>query len=336
MQDQDLSKIKKLLLAVLVFIIYGTIGYMLLENLRFVDALLRVTLLSSTLGFSEATSQSDAGKLYTISLVICGVSVIVYATSMFVRSIIEGEVSGSWKRKMVENKLRKLNDHIILCGFGRVGRQIAEELKTEKADVVVIDKDDKSDECSKNGLIFIKGDISASDDTLAKAGVEKAKTLIIAFGRDSDCLAGAVTAKALNPDLYIVARASDKQAEERLTRVGVNRVAMPSYIGGYHMATMALRPSVVDFIDLVIDSKHKELQVEEFLIEPTSPLVGKDVHEYFRDKKSGVVLLAVQRKNGDGFVRPAGGTQVKEGDRLILMGTINQLESLIDRVMKKE
>ncbi len=331
MPQKHLDQIKILILVVCIFITAGSSGYIYLEGLSPTDAVLRTLLTFSTLGYSEATTQSDVGKWFTIALILVGVGVIVYATSGFVRAVIEGEISGSWKRHMVHKRLDHLKDHIIVCGFGRVGRQVAEELAAEDEKVVVIDKNDKSSECEKLGYVFVQGDVSASDEVLTRAGITRARTIIIAIGTDSESLAASVNARALNPDIFIVARATNAQAESRLLRIGANRVAMPAFIGGYHMATMALRPTVVDFLDLVIDSKHGELQIEELEVEHHSKLVGERVMEKFANKRSGVACLAMKRKGSAGFARPTATMQVEAGDKLILMGTLQQLDTLLGR-----
>lgn len=331
MHHRQIDRVKALFFMVVVFIVYGTAGYMMLEGLSFTDSLLRVALTFSTLGYGEVTTQSEVGKWFTIILIAVGLSVIVYSVSTFARLIIEGEISGTWKKKMMEKHLSKYKEHIIICGFGRVGKQIAEEVSAENIQMVVIDNEDKSLECHKLGYEFMHGDVTM-DDTLTKANITNAKTLIIAIGNDSECLACAVTARALNPALYIVARASTKHAAERLERVGVNKIALPAYIGGYHMASMALRPSVVDFIDLIIDSKHEELQIEELVIDKDNPANGHTINEFFQGGSGSPTVLAIQHKDGTRFLRPAGSKQIQTGDRIILMGTVHQLDDLIKRI----
>ncbi len=331
MPKRHIDQIKMLISLVCVFIIGGSLGYMYLEKLTFTDALLRTLLTFSTLGYGEATTQGFVGKWFTIGLVAVGVGVIVYATSTFVRAVIEGEISGSWRHVVQKHKLAKLTDHAIVVGFGRVGRQVAEELKAEDQTVVVIDKNDKSAECAELGLEFIQGDVCISDDSYISAGLNDAKVVVIAIGADSESLSASVTARALDPDIFIVSRATSKQAENRLFRIGVNRVALPAYIGGYHMATMALRPSVVDFLDLLTDSKREELQIEELFIEKDNTFIGQKVFDHFGSHRGTVALLAMRRKGQTGFLRPTGTTQIELGDQLILMGTSHQLDRLLRR-----
>ncbi len=329
MSDQTLHKLKPLLLLVIALMLLGTVGFMYLDSLAFTDALLRVILLFSTLGFSEATTQTLAAKWFTIVLAFGGLSVIVYTASTFFSAVIEGELRGSWNKRMTDRKLTSLQDHIIICGFGRVGRQVAEEMAAEGLAVVIVDREDRSDECVPLGYLFLQGDAATHDDVLKKARIDTARAVIITMGHDSESLATAVTARALNPDVFIVARAATKQAESRLNRVGVDRVALPAQIGGYHMATMALRPSVVDFLDLLIDSKRGQLQIEQFEVNPGSGLIGGKVSDFFSPQQNAIVVLALYRAQGSTFLRPTVETRVQTGDRLILMGTLNQLNSFM-------
>jgi voltage-gated potassium channel len=329
MEKHRIHNFRLLAILVVAFITYGTLGYIIVDKLTFTDALLRIFLLFSTLGFSEATTQTLAGKWLTILLIVVGISVIAYTASTFMSAIIEGEITGRWKKKMTDKKLSSLKNHIIVVGFGRLGRQIAQELRGEDVPVVIIDREDKSFDCDRLGYLFIQGDCSLKDDILIKAGINCAKTIILAMGNDSEVLATAVTARALNEKLNIVARANSRQAAERLYRVGVNKVALPAQIGGYHMATMALRPSVVDFLDLLIDSAEETMQIEEYAIPKDSILIGKRVHDHFLPHHSTVSVIAIRRSSHKEFLRPNAETTIHDGDKLILMGTKSELNSFI-------
>lgn len=331
MHHKHATSLRTLFLIVIVFITYATVGHMWLEHLNFLDALLRTFLIFSTLGFSEATTQTAAGKWFTILLILIGIGVIVYVSSTFVRAVIEGELTGTWRKHKVMKKLAHLKDHAIICGFGRVGRQVAEEMAAEEIPLVIIDRENYAEECEKRGYLFLHGDAAANDDTLQRAGLDHARVLIIAFGNDSENLSLAVTARALNEKIFIVGRATSHAAEERLIRVGVNRVALPAYIGGYHMATMALRPNVVDFLDVLIDSKREEMQIEELEIVSNSALVGANIHTALPNKKGAPTLLALRRKDAKSFIRPTSAVHIEIGDKLILMGTVHQLDQLMER-----
>ncbi len=234
----------------------------------------------------------------------------------------------NYKRRRMEIKITSMKDHYIINGFGRVGRQIAQELAEEKTPFVVIDKEEVFDECKKNGWPYIHGDSSKDEEVLKKAGIANAKALLIAVGSDADSVFIAVSARSLNPDLFIVARASSQDTADKLKKLGVNRVALPYQIGGYHMAVMAMRPAVVDFIDTIFDSRHDELHVEELQIEEKSQLKGMPLRNVLPRDKKKVAVLAVKRAGVPSIVNPPPDTILQAGDDLILMGTKQDLDQI--------
>lgn len=261
------------------------------------------------------------GPIFQFIIVVAAViGLLTYAIAIWIRS------SESFKRRIMENKIENLRDHYIICGFGRVGRKVAEEFAAEKELFVIIDREDILEIPRKNGWLYIHGDAAKDDDILKKAQIERAKGIIIAVGNDADSVFIAVSARALNPKIFIVARASSEEASEKLKQLGVDRVALPYQIGGYHMATMALRPSVVDFLDVVVDSKHNELQIEEMQVDKNSKLIGHPLAAYLSRKKTGLAVLAIRRQGGENVLNPTGDTIIQAGDELILMGTRANLQ----------
>lgn len=226
----------------------------------------------------------------------------------------------------METKISHLKDHYIICGFGRVGRQIADELNEEEVPFMVIDKQDIFDDCQKKGWLYMLGDASKDEDVLKKARIDTAKGVLIAVGSDADCVFITVSARSLNPNLFIVARASTQEAADKLKKVGANRVALPYQIGGYHMATMALRPAVVDFIDTIFDSRHDELHVEQMLVNKGSKIISTPLKKYLSRDNTKVVILAVLRTGESSVLNPTGDTTLREGDNLILLGTRKDLD----------
>lgn len=229
----------------------------------------------------------------------------------------------------MDKKISGMKDHFILCGFGRVGQKIAQELANEKVDFVIIERDkDKVSSAIEKGWQYVLGDSATDEKLLEQTGIKTAKGLIIAVGDDANSVFIAVSAKAMRPDLFIVARASTPEAEEKLKKLGVNRVALPYQIGGYHMATMALRPSVVDFLDVMVDSKHSELQVEEMEVTLKSKIVNHPLETFLSRDKTGAVVLVIKKPNGDSIINPNGSAIINAGDRLILMGSKVQLNNI--------
>lgn len=262
----------------------------------------------------------------TFFTVAIAISALIVSISYF--RLVQGKLIQTYKRKKIDKIIANLFDHFIICGFGRVGRQIVEEFASEGIPFVVVDRRDYFSECFERKWPFILGDAAVDEGVLKKAGIDRAKGLIISVGQDADSVFIAVAAKSLNPNLFIVARASTKQAADKLRKVGVDRVALPYQIGGYHMATMAIRPAVVDFLDVIVDSKHSELQVEEILAKEGSKLIGKPLASYLSRKKTGAVVLAIKKESGESLINPTAEVIIERGDSLILMGTKEQLNRI--------
>lgn len=236
----------------------------------------------------------------------------------------------------MKHTVTHLKDHYIVCGFGRVGQQVARELAAEKEKFVILEREeDKIKIAKEENWPYLIGDVAVDEGMLTEAQIEHAKGVIIAVGSDADAIFMAISAKALNPEIFIVARASNTEAANKLNKIGVNRVALPYQIGGYHMATMAVRPSVVDFLDLLIDHENDELEMEEFWIEKDGFYDGKSLKEaeFLQD---GIAILAIRRSNGKAVVNPEASTAVKGGDRLVAMGHRDALDKVTKTITKNQ
>ncbi len=269
--------------------------------------------------------------VFTISI---GISALI-ATLVYLASF-SGVIQKELKRRRMKHAVAHLKDHYIVCGFGRVGQQIARELDAEKEKFVILERDDdKLKEAKAHGWAYLIGDVAVDEQMLVQAQIEHAKGVIIAVGSDADAIFMAISAKSLNPEVFLVARASNAEAAAKLTKIGVNRVALPYQIGGYHMATMAVRPSVVDFLDLLIDHENDELEMEEFWIEKGGFYDGKTIKEsdFLTD---GVAILAIRRSNGKAVVNPEDSAALKGGDRLVAMGPRAALDAATKAVAKNQ
>ncbi len=327
--DQNL-KTKKYLQIVPILVILlltaGTFGYMVLEGWSFLDSLYMVMITLSTVGYREVHTLGSSGQVFTIVLIVSGISVIAFTIRWFTEYIIEGRLKGNIMRRQMDKKIKKLKNHHIICGFGRVGNQVAEEFSGEGIPFVAIDKNPSQLlKCKKNKWLYIEGNAS-DEEVLKNAGIEKAKGLVSVVGGDVDNVFIALTARSLAPSLFIVARANNEDAVSKLEKAGADRVAKPYRIGGYHMATMALRPDVVDFLDAMVDTKHEELQIGEIVIPFSSRVVGEQLGKYLSRKKTGVAILSVNKKDGTSYVNPIGDTILRGGEKLIIMGTKDGLE----------
>jgi voltage-gated potassium channel len=307
-------------------IVFGVIGYEVIEGWNFLDSIYMTVTTITTVGYREVHPLSDGGRIFSIFLMIGGVGGALYILSGIVGYVVEGNIGTVWERRKMQNKIGNLKGHFILCGFGRVGEEIARAFKEEEVPFIVIDN---RPECiarlEKTEYIYLEGD-ATQDEILKSAGIERAHGLIAAVGSDTDNTYITLSARGLRPDIYIEARASSPEAVTKLERSGANRVILPHAIGGRRMAMLALRPSVVDFIDNVIYSRGHEMRLENVDIAENSKLIDLSIKDV-RDR-TRVSVLAVQKKGRTLNPNPTGEEVVEEGDKLIVIGTKAQLGSL--------
>ena len=261
------------LLALLLVVAVGVFGYRFLEGLSFLDAFYMTIITISTVGFREVADFSLAGRILTIVLILFGVGTALLVFTSITQWVVEGELRQLWGRRRVERRIEQLQDHHILCGFGRVGRLIAKEFGRQKVPFVLIEKDRETLERHQwDGLLAIQGD-ATEEENLIRAGVQRARGLITALPSDAENLLITLTARDLNPRIYIVARGGEEEGSERkLGRAGANKVISPYHMGGLRMAHAILKPTVVDFMEIATHSESLELEMEEIQIGPDSSL----------------------------------------------------------------
>ncbi len=307
-------------------IIFGVLGYEIIEGWNFLDSLYMTITTITTVGYREVHELSDGGRIFSIFLMIGGIGGALYTLSGIVGFVVEGNIGTEWERRKMQNRINDLKGHFILCGYGRVGEEIANTFADEKVAFVVIEnRQECIDLIQKTEYLFINGD-ATRDDVLKNAGIERARGLIAAVGSDTDNTYITLSARGLCPNIYIEARASNAEAVTKLERSGANRVILPHAIGGRRMALLALRPAVVDFIDNVTYSRGREMQVENVDITADSKLIGKTIR--MTGEKTGITTLAIQKKGHVLKPNPAGDEIIEDGDTLIVIGTRKQLTSL--------
>jgi voltage-gated potassium channel len=311
----------------LLVLVVGTFGYRLIEGWSFLDSLFMTITTITTVGYREVHPLSQAGQIFTIFLILGGVGTAFYILTSMVRYILEGEFGIRIGRQRMEAKIRRLNGHFILCGYGRVGRAIASTLKQQEARFVVIDWDlDAVNKAQQAGYLTINGD-ATKDESLKQARIDSSKGIIIALGDDGSTIYTTLAAKELNASLPIVARASNEDADRKLQQAGADRVVAPESIGGMRMARLALRPQAVEFIETVLFGREKQLLVEEIEAAEGSLLVGstiKDIEEQF----TGIRILALKDENGVLIPNPGPYTTIKKENSLTAFGTLEQLKSI--------
>lgn len=304
----------------------GTIGYMLIEGWSSIDAVYMTIITISTVGYGEVNPLSHAGRIFSIFLIVGGVGGGLFVLTAFIEYIVEGKLGLTRRRRQMKAKIAKLKDHFILCGYGRVGEEIALTFNEESAPFVIIDsRQDNFAAAEAEGYLCLLGD-ATSDKVLMEAGIERARGLVAAVGSDVDNTYITLSARGLRPDLFIEARANDKEAKTKLKRAGANRVVAPSSIGARRMAMLALRPAVADFIDTITHRHGQELLMENIAVESDSPLVGLTIEAIRRQVKTAI--LAISKKSGKLLANPPYDTTIEVGDRLIIMGTPKELTAL--------
>jgi voltage-gated potassium channel len=312
----------------------GTVGYMSIEGWRLIDALYMTVITLGTVGFKEVHDLSDSGKLFTMTLIIFGVSVLGYIVGSLAQIMFEGQIQRIMGRKKVEKMIEALSDHYIICGFGRIGSLICKEFKANELPFVIVEKDNETAEkLDEEGYLHLKGD-ATMDETLLKAGIKRAKGLISVVTSDTENVYITLTARGLNPDLYILARSGEEGSDIKLKRAGANKVVSPYIIGGSRMAQSILRPNVVDFIEIATGSEHMDLQMEEITIPPHSAFAGETLVSSGFRKEIGVIIVGIKKSHGKMVFNPHSQAKIEGGDTLIVLGepvSIAKLEDLVDR-----
>jgi voltage-gated potassium channel len=319
------------IIAIVGVISFGTLGYAIIEKWDFFDSLYMTIITLTTVGYEEVHSLSKAGRFFTTILILSGVGAMFYALGVSARILLEGEIREIFGRRKLSKKIENLKDHYIICGYGRMGKIICREMKQDDAPFVVIeDKPEILASMGKDILVF-QGD-ATQDSILKEAGVERAKGLISVLSSDADNLYVVLSARGLNQNLKIVARASEEGAEQKLIRAGADNVISPYHIGGLRIAHTVLKPAVVDFIEFATRSRNLELQIEEIMVKGDSHIIGSSLDECGIRKEMGIIIVAIKRDSGDMEFNPTSENIIKTGDILIAMGEVKQLKAFEDMV----
>jgi voltage-gated potassium channel len=306
----------------------GTIGYMVIEGWSTWDAFYMTIISVTTAGYREVHPMSRAGEAWTSVVLICGVSTLFYTASQIMAEVVEGEFFQRVESRRFKRMLDQLNNHFIICGYGRIGSVIADEFRRQQVPYVVIDRDgDRVHEVIAGGGMAIAADASR-DHVLHGAGIDRARGLIAAVGSEAENVYTVLTARVLNPSLYIIARSESPDAESKLLRAGANRVLSPYQLGGVQMAATALRPAVVDFMRLAIGSESLELSAEQIEVGKGTPLVGRTIKDANLRQDFGVIVVAIKRSAGHMEFNPPPEAVIAASDQLVVLGHSDQLKAL--------
>jgi voltage-gated potassium channel len=317
-------------IVVAILTLVGTLGYIGLENWSVVDALYMTVITLSTVGFGEVQPLSTAGKVFTTGLIVSGVAMVAYLAGAIGQHIVSGALTGTLRRKRMQRSVDALTNHYIICGFGRVGSEVARDLTLRGRPCVVVEMEANELARRSHDHLHIIGD-AVEDDTLRQAGIARALGLVAATGDDATNLFITLSACTLNRNLVIVARANQPASETKLRQAGATHVISPYTISGQRIAAQLLTPSITDFLDVVMHSGDLELWLEECHVQSGSDLHNRTVAEADVRNRSGANVLAVRRgEQGTTLTDLPVDARFIPGDTLIALGTKQQLEALHD------
>lgn len=305
-------------------------GYCVIEGWPLLDALYMTVLTLSTVGYMEVHPLSAAGRIFTMVIIVSGGVMAAYAFTQLAQIFFSNEWRQHWENQKRMRMLAKLSDHIIVCGLGRVGRSVLEELKSEGIPYVVLDLDlGKVERAQEAGALAVQGD-AADESKLRQAGIERARGLVAAARSDAENVFIVLTARSLRPDLSIVSRADVEESEPKLLRAGADRVILPYQITGRRLVTMLVRPDVADFLDEVSHTGGMELVLEQIQVAAGSALAGQKLADAQARHQFDVTVLASKSADGRWDTRPRGITVVEPGTQLIALGTQENLRKLAE------
>src|ERR687898_2166496 len=324
-----LRRVQSAIVALLIITAVGILGYMIFEGWSFTEALYMTVITLTTVGYREVRPLDTTGQLWTMVLLVTGVGTLFYAAVSSVELVVEGAIRGYFGRRRMQTAIGKLSDHYILCGYGRVGRQVAAEFARDGVPFVVVDQDPEIvEECVAEGYLALLGEAS-DDGRLEEAGVRRAKGLVAAVDSDADNVFVVLSARKLNPRLNIVARASSDESAAKLEMAGADRTLSPYAVGGRRLASLATQPLIVDFLDVVTrGEKGIEFRLEEFGVPKESPLANHTIAELQIAEKTGAMVLAVRTSEGRFDTTPSAQDVIRTGDTLIVLGAREQVDRL--------
>ncbi|MBI5640997.1 MAG: NAD-binding protein [Nitrospirae bacterium] len=310
----------------------GISGYIAIEGWSPLEALYMTVITLSSVGFMEVHPLSGSGRVFTIALILCGSGVLIYGISLITAFIVEGELTDVLRRKRMNKKIEKLRSHYIVCGADQTGRYVIEELVKTRKEFLVIEKDpEKVRVLMDQDIPCIQGD-ATHDSVLLQAGIKNARGFITSLHSDAENLFVVITAKRLNPTLRVISKAIEEESEQKIRMVGADGVVMPNSIGGLRMVSEMIRPSVVNFLDIMLRAKDRTIRVEEIDISKGSPFAARTLDETGILNVEGVTVVALRDKTLDTHLfNPSRTTALTEDNTIIVMGEVEKINALLEK-----
>ena len=315
--------------ALLVFIIAGgTVGYVAIEGWGAWDAFYMTIVTVTTVGYQEVHPLSRTGQAFTVVLLLSGVGAALYTFTLLATVVVEGGLPKRLQRRRHERMLDTISDHFIICGYGRIGSIVAQQFRRQRIPYVVVERRaERVQTAIAEGALGVEADASR-EDVLKRCGIERARGLIAAVGTDAENVYAVLSARVMRPELFIVGRAETEDATIKLKRAGADRVISPYQIGGVQIAQTALRPAVVDFMELATSSDNLELAMEQITIVAQSALANRSIVEANLRQKYGVIVVGIQRQDSRMEFNPEPDTAIRPGDKLVVLGRPDSLKRL--------
>lgn len=324
------GQLRLALIILLLVLALGTLGYMVLEGWSLTDSFYMTILTLSTVGYGEVHPLSQIGKLFSVFLIVMGVGTAAYVIRAAAQLMLDERIKTALGRRTMK-AIQKMKNHYIICGFGRMGRVICQELQERGYPFVVVESNLATiEDLERLNYLHIRGDATV-DEILIEAGIERARGIVSVVTHDTENVFITLTARGLNPRLNIVVRAGSEESVQKLVRAGANKVISPHDLGGFRIAQALIRPTVLDFLERIVDNRSLDLRLEEVEITPGSRLDGVTVANSGLRKEWNLIILAVKDAKGSMHFNPSFETEIKAGDTLVVLGKAPDLGSL-DRI----
>jgi voltage-gated potassium channel len=326
---RETKNIYHALILLVLIVIIGCVGFMLIEKWSFFDSFYMTIITLSTVGFQEVNQLSDQGRLFTVFLIIASFGTFAYSLAIISSHFASGEYKNRIKQLKIAKSISKMNNHIIVCGYGRVGQQIVKDLKIYKKKIIVVEKNEHAIGILENNHIeFVKGDATI-DQVLEKAGIKNASSLILALPKDTDNLFVVLSARELNPQLKIISRASGHESLRKLKIAGASNVIMPDTVGGSHMASLVVNPDLMEFMDLVVVEGESVANIREVEYNQLSASQkNKSVGEFQLDDLKGCIVIGCRNQFGEYTVNPPFDFKLSEDAKLFVLGNLEQINQM--------
>ncbi|MEP7304707.1 MAG: potassium channel protein [Acidobacteriota bacterium] len=309
-------------------VVGGTIGYMVIEGWDAWDAFYMTVITVTTVGYREVHDLTRAGQAFTVVLLFGGVGAALYTFTLLATAVVEGGLPTRFQRRRQTHMLQTVKDHFIICGYGRIGSIVVKQFQRQQVPMVVIERDPVRMQAALDaGVLAVDGDASR-EDVLRRVGIDRARGLIAVVGTDAENVYAVLSARVLRPDLFIVSRAETDDATVKLKRAGADRVISPYQIGAAQIAQTALRPAVVDFVELATGTDNLELSMEEISIAPGSALAGRTLLDANLRQRLGVIVVGIQRTDRRMDFNPPPEGTLLVGDKLVVLGRADSLKEL--------